>query len=84
MEQWKLQGKAIVFVSHRMEEIFRIADRFSVLRNGKTVGAGMMKEINEKELVGLMVETATAIQSWPTPSPVHEEICGLAIATPGG
>ena len=60
VEQWKLQGKAIVFVSHRMEEIFRIADRYSVLRNGKTVGAGMMKEINEKELVGLMVETATA------------------------
>ncbi|MCL4559302.1 MAG: sugar ABC transporter ATP-binding protein [Chloroflexi bacterium] len=57
---WKQQGKAVVFVSHRMEEIFRIADRFSVLRNGKTVGAGLMKEITERELVGLMVEKATA------------------------
>jgi ribose transport system ATP-binding protein len=60
VEQWKLLDKAIVFVSHRMEEIFRIADRFSVLRNGKTVGAGMMKDINEKEVVGLMVETTAA------------------------
>ncbi len=54
--RWKAEGKAIVFVSHRMEEIFRIADRFSVLRNGKTVGAGEMKDINEKELVKLMIE----------------------------
>lgn len=56
VRQWKEQGKAIVFVSHRMEEIFRIADKFSVLRNGKTVGAGNMKDINEKELVKLMIE----------------------------
>jgi ribose transport system ATP-binding protein len=55
VKQWKEQGKAIVFVSHRMEEIFRIADKFSVLRNGKTVGAGKMKDINEKELVKLMI-----------------------------
>ncbi len=53
---WKKAGKAIVFVSHRMEEIFRIADRYSVLRNGKTVGAGEMKDIDEKELVKLMIE----------------------------
>lgn len=53
---WKEAGKAIVFVSHRMEEIFRIADRYSVLRNGKTVGAGEMKDIDEKELVKLMIE----------------------------
>jgi ribose transport system ATP-binding protein len=39
-----------------MEEIFQIADRYSVLRNGKTVGAGMMSEINEKDLVNLMIE----------------------------
>jgi ribose transport system ATP-binding protein len=38
-----------------MEEIFRIADKFSVLRNGKTVGAGKIKDINEKELVKLMI-----------------------------
>lgn len=54
--QWKAQGKAIVFVSHRMEEIFRIADRYSVLRNGKTVGAGSIKDVTEKDLVKLMID----------------------------
>ena len=54
--KWKEEGKAIVFVSHRMEEIFQIADKFSVLRNGKTVGAGEIKDIDEKQLVRLMID----------------------------
>jgi ribose transport system ATP-binding protein len=57
--KWKEDGKAIVFVSHRMEEIFRIADKYSVLRNGRTVGAGDMKGVSEKELVKLMIEKAS-------------------------
>jgi ribose transport system ATP-binding protein len=54
--QWKSAGKAIIFVSHRMEEIFRVADRYSVLRNGKTVGAGNIKDVSERDLVKLMVD----------------------------
>lgn len=58
--RWKQEGKAIVFVSHRMEEIFRIADRYSVLRNGVTVGEGMMKDITTKGIVALMVGDESA------------------------
>lgn len=56
VKQWKEQGKAIVIVSHRMEEIFRIADRYSVLRNGRTVGAGSMQGVKESNLVKLMID----------------------------
>jgi ribose transport system ATP-binding protein len=56
--QWKKLDRAVIFVSHRMEEIFRIADRYSVLRNGKTVGAGEIKAVRDRELVALMVENA--------------------------
>lgn len=56
IKDWKAADKAIVFISHRMEESFRIADKYSVLRNGRTVGAGDMKDINDKELVKLMIE----------------------------
>jgi len=59
--KWKQQGKAIVFVSHRMEEIFRIADKYSVLRNGRTVGAGNIKDINENQLVKLMIEKESVL-----------------------
>src|SRR6185369_169135 len=55
VSQWKADGKAILFVSHRMEEIFRIADRYTVLRNGKTVGAGNIKDVTDKDIVRLMV-----------------------------
>ncbi|RPJ24197.1 MAG: sugar ABC transporter ATP-binding protein [Chloroflexi bacterium] len=61
VKKWKEQGKAIIFVSHRMEEIFRIADKYSVLRNGKTVGAGDIKDINEKQLVKLMIEKESVL-----------------------
>ena len=60
--KWKAEGKAIIFVSHRMEEIFQIADQYSVLRNGKTVGAGNIKDINEKDLVKLMIEKISVFQ----------------------
>ena len=53
------EGKAIVFISHRMEEIFRIADRYTVLRNGRTVGAGDIKDVSERDLVKLMVDKAS-------------------------
>ncbi len=60
-KKWKQAGKAIIFVSHRMEEIFRIADNYSVLQNGVTVGAGAIKDVTERHLVELMVGQAAAI-----------------------
>jgi ribose transport system ATP-binding protein len=56
--RWKAEGKAIIFVSHRMEEIFRIADRATVLRNGCSVGTRVIRETNDRELVSLMIEGA--------------------------
>jgi ribose transport system ATP-binding protein len=61
VKKWKEQGKAIVFVSHRMEEIFRIADKYSVLRNGRTVGSGNIKDTNENQLVKLMIEKESVL-----------------------
>ncbi len=53
---WKADGMAIVFVSHRMDEIMRVADRATVLRNGKTVGTRQIEETTEQELVNMMIE----------------------------
>ncbi len=78
VKKWQGEGKAIVFVSHRMEEIFRIADRFSVLRNGKTVGAGKITDINEKELVKLMIAKDSVFgfsRGEPKTSQAAPEVC---------
>jgi ribose transport system ATP-binding protein len=67
VKTWKAQNMALVFVSHRMEEIFRIADRAVVLRNGKTVGNVLIKETNERELVKMMIGDVAAPHGNKTP-----------------
>ncbi|OHX20949.1 sugar ABC transporter ATP-binding protein [Chromobacterium sphagni] len=55
MRQLKRQGVAIVYVSHRMEEIFRICDRISVLRDGCFVGERAIAATDFDEVVRMMV-----------------------------
>ncbi|CAM3829686.1 sugar ABC transporter ATP-binding protein [Mesobacillus thioparans] len=49
------QGVGIVYISHRMEEIFRMCDRITVLRDGQSVGTKRIKETNFEEIVKMMV-----------------------------
>lgn len=55
VERLKAEGKAILFISHKFDEIFRIADRYTVFRDGQMVGAGKISDVSEPELVKLMV-----------------------------
>lgn len=55
MEQLKRRGVAIVYVSHRMEEIFRVCDKISVLRDGCFVGERQIAATDFDEVVRLMV-----------------------------
>jgi ABC-type sugar transport system ATPase subunit len=49
------EGVAVIFVSHRLSEIFRIGDRATVLRDGHTVGEGHLSELERPKLIELMV-----------------------------
>ncbi|MCA0432769.1 MAG: sugar ABC transporter ATP-binding protein [Proteobacteria bacterium] len=53
--QLKAEGRAIVFISHKFDEIFAVADRYVCLRDGEKVGEGDIKQVTEPELVRLMV-----------------------------
>ncbi|MEM8592101.1 MAG: sugar ABC transporter ATP-binding protein [Pseudomonadota bacterium] len=55
VEALKKQGKAILFISHKFDEIFRIADHYTVFRDGALVGSGAIADVSEAELVKLMV-----------------------------
>lgn len=63
----KDENKGLVFVSHRMDEIFRIADRAVVLRNGRTVGEVVIAETSENEIVKMMVGSDTVLTQEYTP-----------------
>ncbi|WP_299375656.1 sugar ABC transporter ATP-binding protein [uncultured Tateyamaria sp.] len=51
----KAQGKAILFISHKFDEIFRIADNFTVFRDGQLIGHGAIADVTEADLVRMMV-----------------------------
>lgn len=51
----KENGKSIIYISHRLEEIFRIADDVMVLRDGCFIGSKPVSEMDEKALIHMMV-----------------------------
>ena len=51
----KKQGISIIYISHRLEEIFRMGDRVTVLRDGKLVGNRFVKDIDTDQLISMMV-----------------------------
>lgn len=51
----KSQGVAIVYISHKMDEIFRIADTITVLRDGRHIATKPARDLDERQLIALMV-----------------------------
>jgi rhamnose transport system ATP-binding protein len=48
-------GVGVIYISHRLEEIFQLADRVTVLRDGESIGTNKVESINEIELIRMMV-----------------------------
>ena len=55
VERLKAEGRAILFISHKFDEVFRIADRYTVFRDGNLVGSGLISDVSEDDLVRMMV-----------------------------
>jgi rhamnose transport system ATP-binding protein len=62
--QLRAAGTAVIFISHKFDEIFEVADRYTVLRDGRYVAEGLLSDITEPELVALMVGR-TVQQAYP-------------------
>lgn len=55
IDSLKKKGIAVIYISHRMEEIFAICDRVEVLRDGKYAGNALIKDIDNDKLISMMV-----------------------------
>ena len=55
IKELKNRGITIIYISHRLDEIFEIADRVSVMRDGKYIDTTLVSETNVKELIRKMV-----------------------------
>lgn len=55
IEELKAENKAIVYISHKLKELFKIADCYTVLRDGKTIESGNMADMTYDSLIRKMV-----------------------------
>jgi simple sugar transport system ATP-binding protein len=61
------QGKSIIFITHKLKEVFAVADHITVLRDGRVVGVTAPAQTNEAELANMMVgrEVMLTVQKKP-------------------
>src|SRR6185295_4182757 len=85
--QLREKGLSAIYISHRLEEVFRIADRITVLRDGRSVDSRPAAQITQAETIALMVgrevtqmyprpaksagKVALAVENWTVADPLN-------------
>lgn len=87
IDDLKKQGCGIIYISHKMEEIYRIADRITVLRDGRYIGTSEKDGLPRQELIKWMVGRAVAEQGGSARLEYGEvalNLSGVIVPDPGG
>ncbi|MDR1950160.1 MAG: ABC transporter ATP-binding protein [Spirochaetaceae bacterium] len=71
------QGKTVIFITHKLKEVFAIADDIAVMRDGKVVGTTPAREINEQGLAGMMVGREVMLQAQKRKAVPGELVLGV-------
>jgi ABC-type sugar transport system ATPase subunit len=82
----KARGVTILYISHKMDEVFRLADRITVLRDGRVIKTVRPAESSPRDVAHLMVgREIESASSFPprTPGPAVLEARGMSLAWPG-
>ncbi len=66
VNQLRDDGIGIIYISHRMEEVFRLSDRITILRDGRYVGDLSREEADHDKVVAMMVGRALSAEYFPT------------------
>lgn len=80
----KQKGTSFVFISHKMPEIFAIADRYTVLRNGQFIATGDIRDITPAQVTGLMVGGGECGENHYQPQALGEPVLTLRDFTGDG
>jgi ribose transport system ATP-binding protein len=86
IERLRKRGVTILYISHKMDEVFRLADRITVLRDGRVVKTLNRAETQPSEITHLMVGReleSVQFEGARTPGPVVLEVKNLALPWPG-
>lgn len=77
MRELVKEGKSILFISHKLNEIMEVADRVTVLRKGKCLGTLEVKKTNPKELSKLMVGREVQLVTQKKEAKLGEEVLAI-------
>jgi inositol transport system ATP-binding protein len=70
----KAEGLSIIFVTHRLEEVFRLCDRYTVLRDGHYVASGRVADTNVDAIIRMMVGRDVGALYGERPIPEHGKV----------
>ena len=80
----KDEGKSFIFISHKMPEIFRISDSYTVLRNGEFIQSGKISETNAQEITSTMVGSSFSTGEIYAPRALGEDVLSFEqVSGPG-
>ena len=82
IKQLQGQGIAVLFVSHKLDEVFEIAERFTIFRNGKNVATGNTKDLNQDKFTFYMTGreiVSTRFEYTAENAPVVLEVKNLSL-----
>jgi len=77
VRELRASGVGVIYISHRLEEIFALADRVTVIRDGESVGTNRVDELNETTLIRMMVGREVAAIYPPSESAPGEVVLSL-------
>ena len=75
VRELRKNGVGVIYISHRLEEIFQLADRVTVLRDGESVGTNRVDESTKPALIKLMVGREVSAIYPPAESEPGEVVC---------
>jgi rhamnose transport system ATP-binding protein len=79
MHRLRTQGVTMIYVSHRMSEIFRLSDTLTVLRDGKHILTSPTADVNEEAVVRAMVGRELALEGRRAEGPSHAAAVALEV-----
>ena len=77
LTRMKEEGTSFIFISHKMPEIFALADRYTVFRNGKFISTGLIAEVTSEGLTSDMIGQEYADRDIYEPRPLGEVVLKL-------
>ena len=74
IKQLKAQGIGIFLISHDIHDVFDLADRLTVMKNGKVVGTAKVADVTQDEVLGMIIAGKCPKGAIPGPGALREEI----------